>query len=91
MSKKKEEGEEDEEKEVDKKREQEEGGEDSRNDEGQNMDTIIDNLLEPNKDGRGAYADMDIFRGKLAWAIIQEVNDQKAQEMICEQAEGKDV
>ncbi|MQL71082.1 hypothetical protein Taro_003358 [Colocasia esculenta] len=53
-----------------------------------------DNLLEPNKDGRGAYvnpehADMDIFRGNLAWAIIQEVNEKKAQEMVCEQDEEK--
>ncbi|MQM18761.1 hypothetical protein Taro_051756, partial [Colocasia esculenta] len=31
-----------------------------------------------------SQADMDIFRGKLAWAIIQEVNEQKAQEMTCE-------
>ncbi|MQM06820.1 hypothetical protein Taro_039649, partial [Colocasia esculenta] len=38
-----------------------------------------------------SQADMDIFRGKLAWAIIQEVNEQKAQEMTCEQAVEKDV
>ncbi|MQL77928.1 hypothetical protein Taro_010344 [Colocasia esculenta] len=82
MSKKKEEGGEDEEKEVEEKREEEEGGEDSRKDDGQDMDTIMQTLDK--------LADMDIFRRKLAWAIIQEVNEQKAQEMVCEQAEEKD-
>ncbi|MQL99693.1 hypothetical protein Taro_032415 [Colocasia esculenta] len=199
ISKKKEEGEDDEEKDVDKKIEQEEGGEESRKDEGQDMDTImqtldklVENIVPPTasakmppagekkrkvgkaisplsltrrvKEARwtrahlpnvkfvkittdennfprggqfskkwfsstlwlGYYrmadrspkplsttrtwddcalfvckymeclsqksiigfhfsqADMDIFRGKLAWAIIQEVNEQKAHEMTCE-------
>ncbi|MQL71832.1 hypothetical protein Taro_004177 [Colocasia esculenta] len=177
--KKKEEGEEDEEKEVDKKTEQEEGGEESRKEEGQDMDTImqtldklVENIVPPTtnakmppagekkrkvgkvispssltrrvkearktraqlalfkdleykfevvvpspcpQQGPGddcaifvckymeclsqksiigfpfSQADMDIFRGKLAWAIIQEVNEQKAHEMTCEQAVEKDV
>ncbi|MQL71844.1 hypothetical protein Taro_004157 [Colocasia esculenta] len=38
-----------------------------------------------------SQADMDIFRGKLAWAIIQEVNEQKAQEMTGEHVVEKNV
>ncbi|MQM01183.1 hypothetical protein Taro_033934, partial [Colocasia esculenta] len=38
-----------------------------------------------------SQGDMDIFRGKLAWAIIQEVNEKKTQQMVCEQAEEKDI
>ncbi|MQL81722.1 hypothetical protein Taro_014182 [Colocasia esculenta] len=38
-----------------------------------------------------SQGDMNIFRGKLAWVIIQEVNEKKARQMVCEQAEEKDV